>query len=83
MMSRVGVALVLGRGKSIIASLEISNCELWVRDHSRPPCDLSIISFSLLCVSSSVSPVAAKAQSSTNPVVSSFLPCAISIRSAL
>ena len=48
-----------------------------------PPPDLSIILLSVRCVSFTVSLTATKVQSSTKPVESSFLPLAVSMRSAL
>ena len=70
-------------GNSITASFESLKGELWCRDQSSPPLVLSIIFFRMVCVLSKVSAVATKAQSSTNPVESSYLHQAMSIRSVL
>ena len=67
----------------MMASLKSLKGELWLVDQSRPPLGLSIMFLRIQWVSSSMSATATKAQSSMNPVESSFLPFAMSIRSAL
>ena len=67
----------------MMASLKSLKGELWLVDQSRPPLGLSIMFSGIQWVSSSMSATATKAQSSMNPAKSSFLPFAMSIRSAL
>ena len=69
--------------KFMTACLDSSKGELWFRDQSKPLLVCSIMFFKITWVSSMVSATATKAQSSMNPVGSSLLPLAISIRSAL
>ena len=75
--------LVIGDGCNGVCSLESLNGKLWLRDHSNLLLGHSIILFRVECALSRVSAIAMKAQSSTNPVESSVLPIAVSMRSAL
>jgi len=55
------------------ASLDSSNGELWDIDHVKPPSCLSIMSLTMECASGKESVITRYKQSSTNPMVVSFL----------
>lgn len=67
----------------MIATLDNSNGDLWVKDQVNPPPECSIMFLSMEWHSSMVFAMAKKAPSSTKPETCSSFPCAISMRSAL
>jgi hypothetical protein len=65
------------------ANLESSNGELCVRDQSKPPLGRSIMSFKIICASSTVLAIARYIESSTKPSEASLLFWVESISGAL